>query len=188
MKKDLHQDEDGSEQKISASFHQTLAQPVSFSLDPLVAKYFQKKPQLTDIVAKEFQVTITSNESGIVTISPTPSSPPDWSIKSKEMAQDILTSSLAKIDIPVPQQAADIIYQMILARSAEGSLQYDLKQGGVSIAGDIESVTKLKNDVNELTNRLVKKKKRLFQLDQKTMCFYVVKCFQLFSKTIHMFH
>ena len=151
------QDEGGSEQKISAFLHQTLAQPVSFSLDPLVAKYFQKKPQLTDIVAKEFQVTITSNESGIVTISPTPSSPPDWSIKSKEMAQDILISSLAKIDIPVPQQAADIIYQMILARSAEGSLQYDLKQGGVSIAGDIDSVTKLKNDVNELTNRLVKK-------------------------------
>ena len=151
------QDEGGSEQKISASSHQTLAQTVSFALDPLVAKYFQKKPQLTDIVAKEFQVTITSNESGIVTISPTPSSPPDWSIKSKEMAQDILTSSIAKIDIPVPQQGAETIYQMIFARSAEGSLQYDLKQGGVSIAGDIDSVTKLKNDVNELTNRLVKK-------------------------------
>ena len=152
------QDEGGSEQKILASSHQTLAQPVSFSLDPLVAKYFQKKPQLTDIVAKEFQVTITSNESGIVTISPTPSSPPDWSIKSKEMAQDILTSSLAKVDIPVPpQQAAETIYQMIFTRSTEGNLQYDLQQGGVSIAGDIKFVTKLKNDVNELTNRLVKK-------------------------------
>ena len=149
------QDEGGSKQKIS---HQTLAQPVSFSLDPLVAKYFQKKPQLTDIVAKEFQVTITSNESGIVTISPTPSSPPDWSIKSKEIAQDILISALAKVDIPVPpQQAAETIYQMIFTRSAEGGLQYDLQQGGVSIAGDIEFVTKLKNDVNELTNRLVKK-------------------------------
>ena len=151
------QDEGGSEQKISASLHQTLAQSVSFSLDPLVAKYFQKKPQLTDIVAKEFQVTITSNESGIVTISPTPSSPPDWSIKSKEMARDILTRSLAKIDIAVPQQAAETIYRMILARSAEGGLQYELRQEGVSIAGDIDFVMKLKKDINELTNRLVKK-------------------------------
>ena len=150
------QDEvDASTKKTKPS---ALVQPESFSLDYLVAKYLKTEPQLTADVAKKFQVAIgidiTDGSSGTVTISPSHSSPPDWAIKSKEM----LINSTERVDIPVPQQVKDDIYKMMIKVSKETKLQCAFGQGGnvVSVAGDIASVKKLVDDVNGLSNILVK--------------------------------
>ena len=148
-------------------------QPVILPLDPLLAKYLCLKPNMTEGIAKEFQVSISIDDSrGIVTITPTSFSPIDWPIKSEEMIKDVFSSTLLKVDIAIPPETANSIYPMIMKSCNEGNLQYAFGQGGnkLSIAGDIGSVTKLQNDVQELCSRLIKKEE-VITFNPEDYCF-----------------
>ena len=148
-------------------------QPVILPLDPLLAKYLRLKPNMTEGIAKEFQVSISIDDSrGIVIITPTSSSPIDWPIKSEEMIKDVFSSTLSKVDIAIPPETANSIYPMIMKFCNEGGLQYASGQGGnkLSIAGDIGSITKLQNDVQELCSRLIKKEE-VITFNPEDYCF-----------------
>ena len=148
-------------------------QPVILPLDPLLAKYLRLKPNMTEGIAKEFQVSISIDDSrGIVTITPTSSSPIDWPIKSEEMIKDVFSSTLSKVDIAIPPETANSIYPMIMKFCNEGGLRFAFGQGGnkLSIAGDIGSVTKLQNDVQELCSRLIKKEE-VITFNPEDYCF-----------------
>ena len=148
-------------------------QPVILPLDPLLAKYLRLKPNMTEGIAKEFLVSINIDDSrGIVTIIPTTSSPIDWPTKSEEMIKDVFSSTLSKVDIAIPPEIANTVYPMIMKFCSEGGLQYAFGQGGnkLSIAGDISSVTKLQNDVQELRGRLIKKEE-VITFNPEDYCF-----------------
>ena len=159
-------------------------QPVILPLDPLLAKYLRFKPNMTEGIAKEFLVSISIDDSrGIITITPTSSSPIDWPIKSEEMIKDVFSSTLSKVDIAIPPETANTIYPMIMKFCNEGGLQYAFGQGGnkLSIAGDIGSVTKLQNDVQELCSRLIKKEE-VITLNPEDYCFLKGLMFPLIQK------
>ena len=159
-------------------------QPVILPLDPLLAKYLRFKPNMTEGIAKEFLVSISIDDSrGIITITPTLSSPIDWPIKSEEMIKDVFSSTLSKVDIAIPPETANTIYPMIMKFCNEGGLQYAFGQGGnkLSIAGDIGSVTKLQNDVQELCSRLIKKEE-VITLNPEDYCFLKGLMFSLIQK------
>ena len=127
---------------------------------------------MTEGIAKEFLVSISIDDSrGIVTITPTLSSPIDWPIKSEEMIKDVFSSTLSKVDIVIPPETANTIYPMILKFCNEGGLQYAFGQGGnkLSIARDIGSVTKLRNGVQDLCSRLIKKE--VITINPEDYCF-----------------
>ena len=163
---------------------QTPLQPVILPLDPLLAKYLRFKPNMTEDIAKESLVSISIDDSrGIITITPTSSSPIDWSTKSEEMIKDVFSSTLSKVDITIPPETANTIYPMIMKFCNEGGLQYAFGQGGnkLSIGGDIGSVTKLQNDVQELCSRLIKKEE-VITLNPEDYCFLKELMFPLIQK------
>ena len=132
--------------------------PVTFPLDPLIAKYLHFKPAVIDSLSKEIQVSISVDDSrGTITISQTDSSPPDWSSTSTERLQYLLSEMLCRVDIVIPQSAATQLYSIIMQQCAQGGLQYAFGQGDnkVSVAGDTGQVTKLQTDVQELCSRTV---------------------------------
>ena len=132
--------------------------PVTFPLDPLIAKYLHFKPAVIDSLSKEIQVSISVDDSrGTITISQTDSSPPDWSSTSTERLQYLLSEMLCRVDIVIPQSAATQLYPIIMQQCAQGGLQYAFGQGDnkVSVAGDTGQVTKLQTDVQELCSRTV---------------------------------
>uniref|UniRef100_A0A1X7UHJ5 Poly [ADP-ribose] polymerase n=1 Tax=Amphimedon queenslandica TaxID=400682 RepID=A0A1X7UHJ5_AMPQE len=131
--------------------------PINHPLDPLLAKYVRLKPDITKGIEMEFQVKITAADAGIITISPSPSSPPDWPEKAVDMMQEFISSSLTKVDLPVPQEVSNLVYQMIMKECSDEGLQYAFGQGNnkVAIAGHIDAVTKLECNVTELCGRMI---------------------------------
>ena len=131
--------------------------PVHHPLDPLLAKYVRLKPGVTKGIEMEFQVKITADDAGIITISPSPSSPPDWPEKAVDMMQEFISSSLTKVDLSVPREVSSSVYQMIMKECNEEGLQFALGQGNnkVAIAGHIDAVTKLQHNVTELCGRMI---------------------------------
>ena len=132
--------------------------PIPHPLDPLLAKYVRLKPDVTKGIEREYQVTITAADVGIITISPTPTSPPDWPEKAIEMMHDVISSSLTKIDMPVPPEVSGTVYPMVMKACNDEGLQYAFGQGSnkVAIAGHVDAVTKLQHDVNEMCSRMIK--------------------------------
>ncbi|XP_019855316.1 PREDICTED: uncharacterized protein LOC100631792 isoform X2 [Amphimedon queenslandica] len=132
--------------------------PVHHPLDPLLAKYVRLKPDITKGIEMEFQVKITAADAGIITISPLPSSPPDWPEKTVDMMQEFISSSLTKVDLPVPPEVGSSVYPMIIKECNDEGLQYAFGQGNnkVTIAGHIDAVTKLQRNVAELCGRMIR--------------------------------
>ena len=131
--------------------------PIPHPLDPLLAKYVRLKPDVTKGIEREYQVTITAADVGVITISPTPTSPPDWPEKAIEMMHDVISSSLTKIDMPVPPEVSGTVYPMVMKACNDEGLQYAFGQGSnkVAIAGHIDAVMKLQQDVNEMCSRVI---------------------------------
>ena len=131
--------------------------PIPHPLDPLLAKYIRLKPDVTKGIEKEYQVTLTADDNGIITISPTPSSPPDWPVKGVKMMQDFISSSLTKVDIPVPSQVSDTVYPMVMKACNDEGLQFAFGQGDnkVAIAGHVDAVTKLQQNISEICGRMI---------------------------------
>ncbi|XP_003388008.1 PREDICTED: poly [ADP-ribose] polymerase 14-like [Amphimedon queenslandica] len=131
--------------------------PVHHPLDPLLAKYVRLKPDITKGIEMEFQVKITAADAGIITISPSPSSPPDWPEKAVDMMQEFISSSLTKVDLPVPPEVSSSVYPMVMKECNDEGLQYAFGQGNnkVAIAGHIDAVTKLQRNVAELCGRMI---------------------------------
>ena len=131
--------------------------PIPHPLDPLLAKYVRLKPDVTKGIEREYQVTITAADVGIITISPTPTSPPDWPEKALEMMHDVIFSSLTKVDIPVPPEVSNTVYPMVMKACNDEGLQYAFGQGSnkVAIAGHVDAVMKLQHDVNEVCSRMI---------------------------------
>ena len=132
--------------------------PIPHPLDPLLAKYVRLKPDVTKGIEREYQVTITAADVGIITISPTPTSPPDWPEKAIEMMHEVISSFLTKVDIPVPPEVSSTVYPMVMKACNDEGLQYAFGQGSnkVAIAGHVDAVMKLQHDVNEMCNRMIK--------------------------------
>ena len=151
----------------NSSAHVPLS-PIHHPLDPLLAKYVRLKPNITKGIEREFQVTITVADAGIITISPSPSSPPDWPEKALDMMQEFISSSLIKVDFPVPPEVTGSVYPMIMKECHDEGLQYDLVQGSnkVAIAGHIDAVTKLQHNIAELCGRIIRRVDKL-QLSQE---------------------
>ena len=131
--------------------------PIPHPLDPLLAKYVRLKPDVTKGIEREYQVTITAADVGIITISPTPTSPPDWPEKAIKMMHDVIFSSLTKVDIPVPPEVSGTVYPMVMKACNDEGLQYAFGQGSnkVAIVGHVNAVTKLQHDVNEMCSRMI---------------------------------
>ena len=131
--------------------------PIHYPLHPLLAKYIRLKPDVTKGIEKEFQVRITAADAGIITISPSPSSPPDWPEKAGDMMQEFISSSLTKVDLLVPLEVSSSLYPMIVKECNDEGLQYGFGQGSnkVAIAGHIDAVTKLQHNVAELCGRMI---------------------------------
>ena len=132
--------------------------PMYHPLDPLLAKYVRLKPDVTKGIEIEFQVKITAADAGIITISPSPSSPPDWPEKAVDMMQEFISSSLTKVDLPVPPEVSSSVYPMVMKECDDEGLQYAFGQGNnkVAIAGHIDAVTKLQHNVAELCCRIIR--------------------------------
>ena len=132
--------------------------PIPHPLDPLLAKYIRLKPDVTKGIEREYQVTITAADVGVITISPTPTSPPDWPEKAIEMMHDVISSSLTKIDMPVPPEVSGTVYPMVMKACNDEGLQYAFGHGSnkVAIAGHVDAVMKLQHDVNEMCSRMIK--------------------------------
>ena len=134
-------------------------------LDPLLLKYVRLKcVHLLKSVAQEFNVSFAFNDDNTLAISPTMSSPPEWQTKSIEMINDIISNSLTKHTMSVPSQAAAAVYPAVMKCCSEEGLEYDFGQKGsdeLSIAGNTVSVSKVKGDVEEIVNRIVKQEEEL---------------------------
>ena len=130
--------------------------PIHYPLDPLLAKYLRLKPDITKGIEKEFQVKIITADAGIITISPSPSSP-DWPEKAVDMMQEFISSSFTKVDVPVPPEISSSVYPMIMKECHDEGLQFALGQGNnkVAIAGHIDAVTKLQHNLVELCGRMM---------------------------------
>ena len=132
--------------------------PMPHPVDPLLAKYIRFKPDVTKGIEREYQVTITAADVGIITISPTPTSPSDWPEKAIEMMHDVISSSLTKIDMPVPPEVSGTVYPMVMKACNDEGLKFAFGQGSnkVAIAGHVDAVMKLQHDVNEMCSRMIK--------------------------------
>ena len=134
-------------------------------LDPLLLKYVRLKcAHLLKSVAQEFNVSIAFNDDNTLAISPAMSSPPEWQTKSIEMINDIISNSLTKHTMSVPSQAAAAVYPVVMKCCSEEGLEYDFGQKGsneFSIAGNTASVSKVKGDVEEIVNRIVREEEEL---------------------------
>ena len=142
-------------------------------MDPLLAKYVHLKPDVTKGIEKEFQVKITADDAGIITISPSPSSPPDWPEKAVDMMQKFISSSLTKVDVPVPPEVSSSVYPMIMQGCSDEGLRYAFGQGSnkVAIAGPIDAVMKLQHSVAELCSRTIRSVDEV-QLSQENFTYY----------------
>ena len=133
--------------------------PIPFPLDPLIAKYLCSKPAITENLSKEIQVSINVDDSrGTMTISQTDVSPPNWPSTSIERLQFLLSDMVCRVDIAIPGEAANTLYPLIMQRCTKEGLMYAFGQGDnkMSIAGDTVLVTKLQQDMNELSRRIIK--------------------------------
>ena len=128
--------------------------PVTLPLDPVIAKYLQKKSELLDGLSKEVFMTINI-ANGAAVLQPNDSSPPDYSETSAAQFQHLLSAAVSKVDIRIPSEAAKDIYPIVMQKCNSENMEFVFNGDQLSIAGEARVVTDLQNTVQELSKRLI---------------------------------
>ena len=131
--------------------------PVCLQLDPLILKYVHNR-SITSIqnIEKEFCVSIDFNDDQTICVFSTIASTLESQANALKMLKDVI-SNVTKETLLIPSEAAAAVYPMLIKDCGEEGLEYSLVQGNeFSIAGNIESVKKIKDIINEMISRIVK--------------------------------
>ena len=156
-----HSDDEENFHDASAVVPSASTEPLTISVDPLVAKYLMKNCSILSVALQSMflSVRIDGSNDAVVTLTPSPSSPIEWPEKSKEIVDEVLSSSVAQEVLSIPPEAASEVYPIVMKSCNEGGLQYDISDDStlLSIAGDCAHVSALKKQIDDLCTRFIKK-------------------------------
>ena len=140
--------------KSNVSTPEIIRKPVVLPLDPVIAKYLHKKPDILDGLSKEIFMTVSIDNETVI-LQPNDSSPPDYTESSVKQFQYLLSAVVSKVDIYIPSEAANNIYPIVMQKCTSENMEFAFNGDRLSIAGESRSVTDLQMAVQELSKRLI---------------------------------
>lgn len=96
------------------------SQPFELSVDPFIAKSLDKSPQKLQTRAQELQVQVTVDTNGVILVTPTKCfTQPGWQQHCKECITAFIASTMIKVEVAIPKQAASEIMPFLFKTSQQ---------------------------------------------------------------------
>lgn len=131
--------------------------PINFQVNPLVAKYLNKKPEEVHSALSHLEVKFVMDDDILVT--PTSASPPDWQQSCKDILSTLTTQKIVVVDIRILKEASAEIYPMVMIECQKNDLQFhfDSSESMVSLAGEATVVSSLEDKIKQMYDTVVKR-------------------------------
>ena len=168
-----------TQEKEGAISTPLLHPPVVLPLDPMIAKVLKHSADIMKTMSQEVLANLFIDETtNSITLTQNESSPQDWPSTATEKLAFCLSEMICREEIPVPEEAASNVYPMIMKFCNQEGLQLAFGQGDnkVCVAGKTQLVNTLKNDVEEVCSRMIKKVE-VIKFNEEDYAFLKEMCF-----------
>ena len=135
-------------------------QPLSFTVDKLVASYLKWKPsQLTSALSMLEVTAIADDDNNTIVVTPSSSSPADWEHACQKNLLLLTQEKVIKIDLVIVKEARGEMLAIIMKENQNKGVKYDVSDSSdtVSVAGEAETINSLNATLQELYATVVTK-------------------------------
>lgn len=131
--------------------------PISFQVNPLVAKYLKKKPEAVHSALSHLEVKFVIEDEILVT--PTSASLPDWQPMCKDILSTLTTQKIVVVSISILKEAREEIFPMVMIECQKNDLQshFDSSESKMSLAGEATVVSSLEDKIKQMYDTVVKR-------------------------------